>query len=110
MSEIENTPTDRAALTLILDAVGQPAAIDTDGATISDLRREWARVAAQLFRFEDEVFNGFQDRLFALSGESYDDTPEAGRAAELVSYVVEARHMAWRSAEEADGRDPDRPA
>ncbi|QTC92854.1 hypothetical protein [Brevundimonas goettingensis] len=110
MTEIKDCRTDREALALILDALGQPEAIDTERDSVHYLDFEWRRQAMQLYRMTDDGFTAFQVRLLALAGGSWDGRKAVGRAHALVSYVVDARHSAWREAEIAAGRDPDRPA
>ncbi|GEM_PF-3939483 len=108
MTEIKDNQPDREALSLILNALGEPEAVDTDRASVHDLDFEWRRQAMQLYRMTDDGFTAFQDRLLALGGGSWEGKEAISRAHQLVSYVVDARHSAWREGEIAAGRDPER--
>jgi hypothetical protein len=108
--EIQNTPTDRGAMAILLAAGGKAEWIDPQTAFSPELNRAWMTLARQWSALEDEVFNAVQDKAIALAGGDWDSTAEARRAGELMSLLQEERHMRWVQDELAAGRDPYRAA
>jgi len=123
MDEIKDTPTDRAAMELLLRSYPETK-VDPTRTTVGLLNEVWARMARHLAAMSDADFDGVEARIAELreaasadlethqarfSKSTFPDREArlagAERAAELLGLIVEWRGETFEAAEVAAGRD-----
>ena len=124
MDEIKDTPTDRAAMALLLERF-PGTSVDPRTATVGLLNEVWARMARRLASLDDGAFNAIEtpitrwrDVAAADLASHRERFPKANhpdreavlaaaeRASDLLGLIVEWRGESFAAAEMAAGRDP----
>lgn len=130
-SEIQDTPTDRMAMGLLLERYPD-LQVDALTADAGALNAAWTTIARDLAKCPFEAFNAFEkafrdqeqalartqrgDRSDSLGLMGDEAGPDGGllaalrRVNALTAYLTEWRHATWEANEIRAGRDPHRTA